>query len=383
MYNTLIIILKQNFLLEMKNKYLVIFIPSIEGGGVEKNLFIIANYLSSINNNIKLITASKEFDKKFKNIDIIKPKLSFLKNTSRKFKYLICLLELLKLILSRKEISVFSFQANLYCIILCKIFKIKIVIRSNSSPTGWSKNSLKKFVFKYLLGIADKVIVNSIDFKKQFKVLFNINAKCIYNPLNKSEILKYSKEPIEFPFYKKNKKSLRIITIGRFTDQKDHQTLLKSLNEIKDKINFKLLIIGRGVNKYKISNYIKENNLKNNVKILPFQNNPFKYLIMSDLFILTSKFEGLPNVLLEAAVLKKFIISTNCPTGPREILQNGKGGFLFKIGDYKNLSQKILNYHQNKKKLKVKINHNYKNLVRFDINKNLQKYYTEIKKYIH
>ena len=383
MYNILITILKHNFLLEMKNKYLVIFIPSIEGGGVEKNLFIIANYLSSIDNNIKLITASRGFDKKFKNIDIIKPKLSFLKNTSRKFKYLICLLELLKLILSGKEISVFSFQANLYCIILCKIFKIKIVIRSNSSPTGWSKNSLKKFVFKYLLGLADKVIVNSIDFKKQFKVLFNINAKCIYNPLNKSEILKYSKEPIKFPFYKKNKKSLRIITIGRFTDQKDHQTLLKSLNEIKDKIDFKLLIIGRGVNKYKISNYIKENNLKNNVKILPFQNNPFKYLIMSDLFILTSKFEGLPNVLLEAAVLKKFIISTNCPTGPREILQNGKGGFLFEIGDYKNLSQKILNYHQNKKKLKVKINHNYKNLVRFDINKNLQKYYTEIKKYIH
>ena len=383
MYNILLISLKHNFLLEMKKKYLVIFMPSIEGGGVEKNLFIIANYFSSKDNNIKLITASKGFDQKFKNIDIIKPKLSFLKNTSRKFKYLICLLELLKLILSRKEVSVFAFQANLYCIILCKIFNIKVIIRSNSSPTGWSKNSLKKFIFKYLLGLADKVIVNSIDFKKQFKVLFNINAKCIYNPLNKSEILKYSKEPIEFPFYKKNKKSLRIITIGRFTDQKDHQTLLKSLNEIKDKINFKLLIIGRGVNKYKISNYIKENNLKNNVKILPFQNNPFKYLIMSDLFILTSKFEGLPNVLLEAAVLKKFIISTNCPTGPREILQNGEGGFLFKIGDYKDLSQKILNYHQNKKKLKVKINHNYKNLVRFDINKNLQKYYTEIKKYIH
>ena len=383
MYNILIIILKHNFLLEMKKKYLVIFMPSIEGGGVEKNLFIIANYFSSKDNNIKLITASKGFDQKFKNIDIIKPKLSFLKNTSRKFKYLICLLELLKLILSRKEVSVFAFQANLYCIILCKIFNIKVIIRSNSSPTGWSKNSLKKFIFKYLLGLADKVIVNSIDFKKQFKVLFNINAKCIYNPLNKIEILKHSKEPIKFPFYKKNKKSLRIITIGRFTDQKDHQTLLKSLNEIKDKIDFKLLIIGRGVNKYKISNYIKENNLKNNVKILPFQNNPFKYLIMSDLFILTSKFEGLPNVLLEAAVLKKFIISTNCPTGPREILQNGKGGFLFKIGDYKNLSQKILNYHQNKKRLKVKVNNNYKNLKRFDINKNLQKYYTEIKKHTH
>ena len=358
----------------MKNKYLVIFMPSIEGGGVEKNLFIIANYLSSKDNNIKLITASEGFDQKFKNIDIIKPKLNFFKNTSRKLKYLICLLELLKLILSGKEISVFSFQANLYCIILCKIFKIKIVIRSNSSPSGWSKNSLKKLIFKYLLGLADKVIVNSIDFKKQFKILFNINAKCIYNPLNKSEILKYSKEYVELPFYQKNKDSLKIITIGRFTDQKDHLTLLRSLNEIKDKIDFKLLIIGRGIYKYKMINYIKENNLKKNVKILPFQNNPFKYLRISDLFILTSKFEGLPNVLLEAAVLKKFTISTNCPTGPREILQDGKGGFLFTIGDYKSLSQKILNYHQNKKKLKSKINYNYKNLVRFDYKKNLDNY---------
>ena len=69
MYNILIIILKHNFLLEMKKKYLVIFMPSIEGGGVEKNLFIIANYFSSKDNNIKLITASKGFDQKFKNIE--------------------------------------------------------------------------------------------------------------------------------------------------------------------------------------------------------------------------------------------------------------------------------------------------------------------------
>jgi len=365
----------------MKNKYLVIFMPSIEGGGVEKNLFIIANYLSSKNNNIILITASNGLDQKFKNINILKPKLSFLKNTSRKFKYIICLFELFKLILSKKNISVFSFQANLYCITICKIFKINIIIRSNSSPSGWSKNIIKKFIFKYLLGLADKVIVNSTDFKRQFKLLFNINAKCIYNPLNKSEILKNSKEYVELPFFKKNKKSLKIITIGRFTDQKDHLTLLKSLNEIKNKINFKLLIVGRGINKYKMINYILKNNLKNNIKILPFQNNPYKYLRISDLFILSSKFEGLPNVLLEAAVLKKFIISTNCPTGPREILQNGRGGFLFKVEDYISLSQKILYYYMNQKKLKFKINHNYKNLKRFDSNKNLQKYYNEIKKY--
>ena len=61
----------------------------------------------------------------------------------------------------------------------------------------------------------------------------------------------------------------------------------------------------------------------------------------TNLFVLSSKFEGLPNVLLESLVLKKFIISSDCRTGPKEILLNGKGGLLFKVGDYKMLEKRI------------------------------------------
>jgi len=93
----------------------------------------------------------------------------------------------------------------------------------------------------------------------------------------------------------------------------------------------------------------------------------------------------LPNVLLEALALKKYIISTNCPTGPREILLNGKGGDLVKIGDYKTLSKKILNYSiknkKLKKKLNKKINLGYQNLNRFDYSLNMKKYYNLIKKH--
>ena len=71
--------------------------------------------------------------------------------------------------------------------------------------------------------------------------------------------------------------------------------------------------------------------LNEKVKILPFQKNPYNLINSSDIFILTSIYEGLPNVLLEAQVLKKFIISTDCPTGPREILLNGNAGYLFKM----------------------------------------------------
>ena len=92
------------------------------------------------------------------------------------------------------------------------------------------------------------------------------------------------------------------------------------------------------------------NNLSNKVRLINFVNNPYIYIKQADLFILTSKFEGLPNVLLEALVLKKFIIFSNCRTGPKEILLNGNGGLLFKVGNYKDLAKKF-NYYSKTKKM--------------------------------
>ena len=124
------------------------------------------------------------------------------------------------------------------------------------------------------------------------------------------------------------------------------------MNEVKNKIDFEAIIVGRGILKNKIKQEIDKYKMNNDIKILDFIQNPYPIIKESDLFILTSKYEGLPNVLLEALTLKKFIISSDCETGPKEILSNGKGGFLFKVGDYKTLAQKIKLYVKNKKKLK-------------------------------
>ena len=111
---------------------------------------------------------------------------------------------------------------------------------------------------------------------------------------------------------------------------------------MKKKIPIKLLIIGNGKEKQKILNYINKNKLSNIIKILPFRKNPFPYILKSNLFILSSRYEGLPNILLETVVLKKPILSSNCSTGPKEILDNGLGGLLFKKGNYIDLSKKII-----------------------------------------
>ena len=189
---------------------------------------------------------------------------------------------------------------------------------SNSAPIGWSKNSIKKIIFKYFLRKADKTIVNSIEFKKDLKNEFNVNANCIYNPLDKDEI--YKKSKVKYRNFFKSKNKLRILNIGRFTEQKDQITLLKSLYYLKDKIKFEAIIVGKGIEKNNLLNFIKENNLEKHVSILNFLKNPYPIIKQSDLFILSSKYEGLPNVLLEALVLKKVIISSNCRTGPNEIL---------------------------------------------------------------
>ena len=95
----------------------------------------------------------------------------------------------------------------------------------------------------------------------------------------------------------------------------------------------------------------------------------------SDLFILSSKYEGSPNVLLEAIFLGKFVISSNCPTGPKEILDNGKGGELFKVSDYSMLSEKIKFFIKNRKNLNFKKVYAFKRLKRFDYKSRLNDYF--------
>ena len=355
--------------------------PSIEGGGVEKNLFIISNYLTNKINDISLITISNNFKKKFnKKIRFISLKSNYWDTIGRRKKFLLSLLLLTIEILKDRNILVLCFQGNLYCTLLCKIFRIKIIVRSNSAPEGWSQGIIKYYFFKTIFRFADKIIVNSYEFKKRFKNKFNLETTCIYNPLNKNEIIKKSKIKNTIKF---NKKKLNIINVGRYTDQKDQLTLLKAINLIKDQVDIKLLIVGRGIKKNDLISYINLNNLKNNVQLVNFTKNPFNLIRSSDLFILTSLYEGLPNVLLEALTLKKFIISTDCPTGPKEILLNGKAGNLFKPGDYKQLSKLIINYKNNKVKELTKVKFGYKNLDRFDFDKNLKKYFLLIGKFLY
>ena len=123
-----------------------------------------------------------------------------------------------------------------------------------------------------------------------------------------------------------------------------------------------------------LKNYIKENKLKKFVRLEGYKKDAEKYLSFSDLFILSSKYEGLPNVLIESQSKNIPTISSNCPTGPKEILLEGALGDLYDVGDYKELSKLIINFKKNKKRL-IKKSKNAKNyLERFNIKNNCKEY---------
>ena len=351
--------------------------PSIEDGGVEKNFFNIANFFIKKNIKVIVITAINNSRNRL-NRKIKVRSLSENNKLKRRIKYLLAILLLIReLIFTNKNSIVISFQANIYCILICKIFNTKVITRSNASIFGWSKNFRLK-LYKFFYSLSDCLIVNSNALRIEFKKILNLKSNLIYNPLDKKRVLTLSKKKIKFKFFKKN--TINLINIGRLVEQKDHLTLLKAIKIVKLSLPIKLIIIGKGPLKKELITYIKNNNLLKEVKILNFTSNPFKYFRNTHFFILSSIFEGLPNVLLESILLKKFIISSNCPTGPKEILESGKYGALFKPGDYKQLAKLILNYSKNKKEYQKKIIKGYNSLYRFDYYNNMHRYLNLVNK---
>lgn len=361
-----------------KNKKLIIFIPSIEDGGVEKNLYIISRFLTRKINDVTLLTYNNLNNKKFSNkIKIINPFLNFINFRGRYPKYILCISSLINLLLFDKNYLVLSFQANIFAIIIAKIFNVKIISRSNSSSTGWSKNFIKQIIFKYFFKKADKIIVNSLDFQKEMDKKYRIKTECILNPFEFHKIKKLSNVKSNKIFSKG--KFLKLISVGRLTDQKDFKTMIRSVKLLQRRVE--LVILGKGHKYNYLKQYVYKNNLNSKVKFLGYKKNPFKYIRQANIFLLTSKFEGSPNVLVEAQYLKKYIISTNCPTGPKEILNNGKYGSLVKVEDHKSIAKILQNYTYSKS-VKKKIKFGYLNSKKFDYKFACKKYFDLIQKYI-
>lgn len=172
----------------------------------------------------------------------------------------------------------------------------------------------------------------------------------IYNPFDIEKIQDQSKDLSEITEEKRVLlKEEYIISVGRLDNySKDYYTLLKGFKGAKERgLTEKLYILGEGEERKLIESWIDELNLKNDVILLGKYRNPYPWIKNAKLFVHSSRFEGLPTVLIEALICGVPVISSDCPTGPSEILKKGTIGLLYDVGDSETLKKQILELLKN------------------------------------
>lgn len=185
--------------------------------------------------------------------------------------------------------------------------------------TELEKNYYKKF---------NDIVFVSNSAKEGFIKLFGDdfdNLQVKYNPIIADDVIRKSQEIVDDIEKPKDKKLL--VTSGRLVSQKGYESLLEVCNKLNnDKLDYELWVLGEGWARPKLEELIDKYKL-NNVKLLGFKENPYKYIKQGDLFVCSSKNEGFSLVIAEAMILGLPVISTNC-SGPNELLNFGEYGFM-------------------------------------------------------
>ena len=163
----------------------------------------------------------------------------------------------------------------------------------------------------------------------------------IPNPVAVADISKNAALPVNHPWFADSEVPV-ILTAGRLVPQKDYPTLLRAFSEVVKSCPARLVVIGEGPERSGLAELARDLDIAHIVDFHGFQSNPFAYMSNARLFVLSSIFEGFPNVLVQSMACGTPVVSTDCPSGPREILQDGKWGALVPVGDWQALAATIL-----------------------------------------
>lgn len=330
----------------MNKKKIGIVIPSLNHGGAEKSALILADKLQSEYESVDLITLCKN-SKKIEN-----EKLNLI--SLNKSRVLFSIFQLYKLIKIKEYNCIITGLSHLNLIILIlNLFlkssnKINLLLHFHNIPNINFLNFRERIInfivfsfFKFLKLRNINIITVSNSIRDKISLDHNIDKKnisVIYPTIDFDKIdrLKLTKFPID-----KNNEKI-ILSIGRLSKQKNHDLLIKSFAEVRKIIDCKLIIIGDGKLKKNLKKLTKDLDISNHVNFIEKTDNPYQYFNNSDLFVLSSLWEGFGLVLIEALYCEKKIVATNCPGSPKELLSGLETAHLSKNNDHVDLSIKII-----------------------------------------
>ncbi|GIP16504.1 glycosyl transferase [Paenibacillus montaniterrae] len=308
----------------MKTKLLFV-IPSLRGGGAEK---VIVTLLNNFNRNkyelhVAIINLSGEYANLLSS-DVIVHNL----NSKRARNAIFTLVKLVRRLKPKAIISTLG-QLNIILLMVKKFLpkNTKLIVREATivSEAIKSGDMTKKWIklYKVFYPMADAIISQSEFMKQDLIEIFGINSnkiKKIYNPVEINKIITMAETELN-PFISE-KEFPKIVCFGRLEEVKGYERLIKKVPDFIAKYpNLKLYIFGNGSYKGRLLKLIDDLNLEKNITINEFESNPYKWLRNADLFMLSSHYEGLPNVLLEALACECPVLVWDHPGGTREIME--------------------------------------------------------------
>lgn len=165
-------------------------------------------------------------------------------------------------------------------------------------------------------------------------------VRVIYNPVIESELFELAEAPVEHSWFTAGAPPV-LLSVGRLTEQKDYPTLLGAFALVRGVMDCRLVILGEGEERGALERLAAELGLAGDFWMPGFVENPYRFMKRAAVFVLSSRWEGLPTVLIEAMACGTPLVATDCPSGPREILQDGRSGKLVPVGSVPELAGAI------------------------------------------
>lgn len=330
----------------MLNK-VMFFLPSLGGGGAERTVIQLANSFAEQGLNIHLGVCDVKGDKA-KLLPEVSPKIQLVNfNCGR----VVNSITPLKMKLKAEQYDCLvatQTHTNIVASIAKKLAGVQtaLIFREVSTPSKNLKlQGVAKFVLKTLVNwtypMAQQVVCVSkgveADFREYYSYKKN-NLSTIYNPVLDDAYFEKLKAPVTHRFFNNDNKV--ILAVGRLTEAKNFGFVIRSFKALYDQHSeTRLIILGEGELRAEFEALVSDLGLKDVVDLPGFDSNPYAYFKYASLFVLSSNWEGLPGVLIQALASKVKVVSTDCPSGPMEILDHAKFGLLVECNDQVGLTQ--------------------------------------------
>jgi glycosyltransferase involved in cell wall biosynthesis len=228
-----------------------------------------------------------------------------------------------------------------------------------SSNATQIKRRLSPYLVRWFYPWADAIVAISQGVAEDLSSLTGLpleRIQVIYNPVVTPKLLEKATEKIAHPWFAPGEPPI-ILGVGRLTKQKDFPTLIRAFALVRQRYPARLMILGKGEERLSLETLVQRLGLEEEVFFCGFVQNPYSYMAQASVFVLSSAWEGFGNVLVEAMAVGTPVVSTDCKSGPAEILAKGKYGELVAVGDEKGLARAIartLKQPQNSERLKAR-----------------------------